>query len=426
MEGVVRSRIDICRRGGEFENVTVDYTVKPTIPLVGQTGHNKKKKRKRRQAIPYMDQLHAVLILRGSSGCALLVEPVFSEGIEAACGLYMEKLTYIQRRQVKYIASDTVSPGQYRKLRGVFPLLKCCALDPMHLAIAVEQSTWEYKSELSISIRKVLSKFNPVYHGEAASGNFYNGEPLESTSQEVDYRADLIFQTNCAVKARGRIQRINCERGLKSRAEFCMYLADLVVAYPELSSKRTNASRAVWEHLYAACDPAKIEWYLNNERIRMSISPHLADHMAFGTTGSEAMNSEVKRWFAQINQMRASVLRLKLRVFQLCNLAAFCSAMYNKTIRQVRKPLVLSRLKSNWKFFGRWADWCASRNNGDAVNRNRDDVWYGDGCNLMEEMAEDARLIDEWKESRENPGRRGVRKRPRKQTVFRQKKARGK
>ena len=199
-------------------------------------------------------------------------------------------------------------------------------LDPLHLAMAVEQSTWEYKSELSISLRKVLSKFNPVYFGEAASGNFYNGEPLDPTPSELDYRADVIFQTKCAVKARRRIRSVNCEEGLRSRAEFCMYMADLVVAYPELSSKRTNASRAVWEHLYAACGPSKIEWYLNNERIRRAISPHLVPHMAFGTTGSEALNAEVKRWFSHINQMHASVLRLKVRVFQLCNLAAFWPA----------------------------------------------------------------------------------------------------
>ena len=125
----MRSRIDICRRGGEFENVTADYTVKPTIPLAGQTGHNKKRKRKRMHAIPYLDQLRAVLILRGSSGCALVIEPVFSEGVDAACEIYMGKLTYIQRRQVKYIASDTVSPDQYRKLRGCF-LYRNVALSP--------------------------------------------------------------------------------------------------------------------------------------------------------------------------------------------------------------------------------------------------------------------------------------------------------
>ena len=278
-----------------------------------------------------------------------------------------------------------------------------------------------YKSELSISLRKVLSKFNPVYYGEAASGNFYNGEPVGPTPSELDYRADVIFQTKCAVKDRRRIHSVNCEEGLRSRAEFCMYMADLVVAYPELSSKRTNASRAVWEHLYAACEPSKIEWYLNNERIRMAISPHLVAHMAFGTTGSEALNSEVNRWFSHINQMRATVLMLKLRVFQLCNLAAFCSDMYNKTIAQVRKPLVLSRLKSKWKFFGEWEDWCDARNNDDLANKHRDDVRYGDGFDLMGEMAEDARLIAEWKAKRK-PARGEIRKRPRKQTVFRQKK----
>ena len=44
MEGVARSRTDICRIGGKFENVAVDYTDRPTIPLIGQTGHNIKKK----------------------------------------------------------------------------------------------------------------------------------------------------------------------------------------------------------------------------------------------------------------------------------------------------------------------------------------------------------------------------------------------
>ena len=96
--------------------------------------------------------------------------------------------------------------------------------------------------------------------------------------------------------------------------------------------------------------------------------------------------------------------------------------MYNKTIAQVRKPLVVSRLKSNWKFFGIWGDWCVSRNNDDVINKHSDDVWYGDGCNLMEEMADDAMLISEWGESQKKPGCQGMRKRPRKQTVFRKKK----
>ena len=125
---------------------------------------------------------------------------------------------------MKYITSDTVRPGQYAKLRRVLPLLECCALDPLHLAIAVEQSTWEYKSELSIALRRVLSKFNPVEPGEAAVGRFYNGSPLEAESSEGNYRADVVFQTNCAAKARRRLRTINFAKGMKSRSEFCMYV----------------------------------------------------------------------------------------------------------------------------------------------------------------------------------------------------------
>ena len=123
--------------------------------------------------------------------------------------IYVDKFSYAQRRRVKYISEDTVRPGKCAKLRRAFPLLERCPLDPLHLAIAVEQSTWEYKSELSIALRRVLSKFNPVEPGEAAVGRFYNGEPLEAESSEEYYRAGVVFQTNCAANARRRLKTIN-------------------------------------------------------------------------------------------------------------------------------------------------------------------------------------------------------------------------
>ena len=52
--------------------------------------------------------------------------------------------------------------------------------------------------------------------------------------------------------ARRRIRRVNCEMGIKFRAQFCMYMADLAVAYPYLSSKRANSRRVVRGRLYSA------------------------------------------------------------------------------------------------------------------------------------------------------------------------------
>ena len=77
---------------------------------------------------------------------------------------------------------------------------------------------------------------------------------MGATSPDEKCRADAIFQTKCAAKARRRPRRINCANWLKIRAQFCMYMEDLAVAYLDLSPKRANASRADWPHLYAACE----------------------------------------------------------------------------------------------------------------------------------------------------------------------------
>ena len=145
--------------------------------------------------------------------------------------------------------------------------------------------------------------------------------------------------------------------------------------------------------------------------------------MAFGTTWPEALNAEINRWLSGVVQMHASVLRLKLRVSHLCNMIAICAAMYNKTIAHVRKPLVLSRRKSKWEFFGKWSDWCTAKNNDDVINKLGESAWSGDGCNLMYYMANESRAISERKAGRDPVGR-GVRRRHRQKTVSRKAKGR--
>ena len=68
-----------CERFGEFECISIDCTVKPTRPPVGETQHNRKRKLKESQAIRYDDQIHAIQIAREASGSVLRAEPVFSE-----------------------------------------------------------------------------------------------------------------------------------------------------------------------------------------------------------------------------------------------------------------------------------------------------------------------------------------------------------
>ena len=95
-----------CLSNGEYIHLTVDSTVKPTLPLLGQVGHNKMKTKKTSQAVPYSEQLHGVHIVRGSRGSVLLVEPMFSENIEASAILYMGKFNEPMRNAVRYFCAD--------------------------------------------------------------------------------------------------------------------------------------------------------------------------------------------------------------------------------------------------------------------------------------------------------------------------------
>ena len=168
-----------CRAEGEFTCLTVDSTVKPTLPLLGQVCHNRKRSKKLSQAVPYNDQLHAVRNVRGSRGSVLLVEPMFSENIEASAVLYMGKFTPEMRGSTLYFCADKTNVFLEAMMRQVFCNLRGCALGPLHLAFAIEAASWGKRTEISCGVRKILSKFSPYIFGSAAWGKFYRGDPIK-------------------------------------------------------------------------------------------------------------------------------------------------------------------------------------------------------------------------------------------------------
>ena len=54
MDSKLIGMIDMCVNRGEFASVTVDSTVKPTRPLVGQLGHNRRKQERRERTQYHM------------------------------------------------------------------------------------------------------------------------------------------------------------------------------------------------------------------------------------------------------------------------------------------------------------------------------------------------------------------------------------
>ena len=70
--------------------------------------------RKKSQAAPYAEQYHAVLIVRGSCGSALLVEPMFSENILATAAVYVDKFTVEQ--MTKHLGLENFLLGLTKKI----------------------------------------------------------------------------------------------------------------------------------------------------------------------------------------------------------------------------------------------------------------------------------------------------------------------
>ena len=64
-----------------------------------------------------------------------------------------------------------------------------------------------------------------------------------------------------------------------------------------------------------------------------------------------------------------------------------------------------------------------AENNDDVLKKFGAEVWCGDGCNMMGDLAKGDRVISERKAGRKPVGR-GIRKRHREQTVSRQAKGR--
>ena len=268
------------------------------------------------------------------------------------------------RSSTLYFCADKTNIYLDTMMRQVFCNLRGCALAPLHLAFAVADSSWGKRTEISTQVRKILAKFSPCRFGKASGDKFYRGEPIKG-DREKQRRMKQISREGADSKAALRkIMSIDTTTGFKSRSEFCNYIVSAAQAYPSCVRKKTRTARRIGDLMCASCDPETIEWHLNNERIRKEIDPSIREYMAVGTTGSEALNAELKHWFSGINQLRAPTMRLKLRVFQLSKLIAFSSAMYERTSVQIRQCMVLARVLKNWSICeaDAWRIWCLAQN----------------------------------------------------------------
>ncbi len=103
----------------------------------------------------------------------------------------------------------------------------------------------------------------------------------------------------------------------------------------------------------------RIEWYLNNTRMRYAIAPSKHSLLPSGTSANEALYAEINNWFRQVRMMHQATLTLKLRVLTLSKQLSHNAALYSPTTRQMPNSVVLARVASRplWSRED-WKCWC--------------------------------------------------------------------
>jgi hypothetical protein len=126
----------------EYIAISIDATMRSCMPIIGQAHPRASRAVKAAAAIGEADCLRRILTVRGRTGAVLLMLAVKAEKAEETAQAISDNFSISACGQVKYISVDNPSAKLINELTPSMPNLSVMALDPVHLAIAYEYSTW--------------------------------------------------------------------------------------------------------------------------------------------------------------------------------------------------------------------------------------------------------------------------------------------
>lgn len=126
----------------EFTTISVDATLRCCMTVMGQAHHKASAACRAESAFGDSDSLRRVLSIRGRTGAVLGMIPLPAENAEHVATAIQTNLSNTAKAQVRFIACDNPSAKLWESLCTVLPNLEIMCLDPVHLPIVYEYSTW--------------------------------------------------------------------------------------------------------------------------------------------------------------------------------------------------------------------------------------------------------------------------------------------
>ena len=249
--------------------------------------------------------------------------------------------------QVRYLATDNPSPKLFRELKEICPNLSCLSLDPVHLAIVYEYAQWGKKTAGSKVLRCLLHKMNQVAPNMRSSswGPLFTGTAPPSLTRDEERARHLITDGSMgATRAKRILDNLHPDSPLFCRITFIEALAALCATYPhEVSRKVTGSNKEIRKVLWAATAPDRLEWLMNNLRVRHDLTPLERGLLPSGTSSNESLHAEINSWTKSIRSLHQSTLRQKLEIMQFGKVLAHHVASCFPTVQQTSEAVLLAR-----------------------------------------------------------------------------------
>ena len=350
----------------EWHYISMDATLKLCMKLMGQASYRSPKHV--RDDAPFGDELawRRLLTVRGRTGAVLMMQPLQNESAEQIVDALVQHFSVEQLGSVVHIGTDSPSEKLFTQLKVICPSMRSLLLDPIHLAIVYEYGFWNKKSPGSKQLRRILRKtisvdtrLDPGYWGAFYDGT--NARPLKDI--EMKYRDMITNSSMTSAESSSILDELDTEVPFKSRLEFIQSIAALCQRYPaEVNKKIAGANKQISRILWSACAPDRLEWLMNNLRVRHAIQPSYRWFLPSGTSSNEALHAEINAWSRSTNAMHRSTLALKLMYFRYIKLLLHYLSVQYPLSHVVSASMLLSRsLHTSLWTRDTWTAWCSEQ-----------------------------------------------------------------
>ena len=271
-----------------------------------------------------------------------------------------------QIRAVVHVGTDQPSEKLFNELKAICPSMRSLVLDPIHLAIVYERGFWNKHSRGSKQLRRILQKCISIDAGLGQDhwGIFYDGtnaRPL--TEDEMKYREMISDSSMDSRECNGVLDSLDVNVPFNTRLEFIQCLAALCRRYPaEVNRKIAGANKQISKILWSACAPDRLEWLMNNLRVRHALPSSYQWFLPSGTSSNEALHAEINSWSRSTNVIHRSTLGMKLKYFSYIKLLLHYLSVQYPLSHTVSASMMLSRSlhRSLWSEDD-WNVWCAEQ-----------------------------------------------------------------